>query len=83
MPSSSALDPLEGFLVFQIWRECRSTFGDTNSAKKFDVRIIFFRLGRLKTLVLKNHIVREVGCFPCPITEEICGPAYIDFNPSM
>ena len=32
--------------------------------KKFDVRIIFFRLGRLQMLLLKNHIVREVGPFP-------------------
>ena len=32
--------------------------------KKFDVRIIFFRLGRLQTLLLKNHIVREVSPFP-------------------
>ena len=31
--------------------------------QKIDVRIIFFRLGRLTTLVLKNYIVREVGCF--------------------
>ena len=31
--------------------------------KKFDVRIFCFRLRRLKTLVLKNHYVREVGCF--------------------
>ena len=31
--------------------------------KKFDVRIFCFRLGRLKTLVLKNHFVCEVGFF--------------------
>ena len=30
-------------LVFQIWRECRPRFGDTNLPQKkiFDVRIIF------------------------------------------
>ena len=32
-------------------------------AKKIDVRIFCVRLGRLKMLVLKNHFVREVGCF--------------------
>ena len=43
--------------VGKIWRY---QFGP----QKIDVRIIFFRLGRLKTLLLKNHIVREVGPFP-------------------
>ena len=33
-------------------------------AKKIDIRIIFFRLGRLQTLLLNNHIVREVDPFP-------------------
>ena len=64
LPSSRVLDSLEEILVFQIWSECRQRFRDTNLAKKIDVRIIFFKLGRLKTLVLKNHIVGEVGCFP-------------------
>ena len=32
--------------------------------KKSDTRIIIFRLGRLQTLLLKNHIVCEVVCFP-------------------
>ena len=32
--SSSALDLLEGLPVFQIWRECRQRFGDTNLPKK-------------------------------------------------
>ena len=57
--------PFRRLLVFQIWCECRPRFGDTNlTKKKSDVRIIFFRLGRLQTLLLKNHIVREVVCFP-------------------
>ena len=64
LPSSSALDPFEGLLVFQIWCECRPRFRDTTLAKKIDVRIIFFRLSRLQTLLLKNHIVRDVGPFP-------------------
>ena len=34
-----------------------------NLAKKIDVRFFCLRLGRLKTLELKNHFVREVGCF--------------------
>ena len=61
LASSSALDPLEGLLVFQIWCECRPRFGDTNLAKKN--LTLKFRLGMLQTLLLKNHIVREVGCF--------------------
>ena len=56
--------PLEGLSVFQSRHERRQTFGDTNLAtKKIDVRISCFRLGRLKTLVLKNHFVQEVGDF--------------------
>ena len=42
LPSSSALDPLEGVLVFQIWRECRPRFGDTNLAKKKLTLALFF-----------------------------------------
>ena len=40
---------------------------------KCDVRIIFFRLGILQTLLLKNHIVREVGPFPmsCHICDRL------------
>ena len=63
LPSSSALDLLERLPVFQIWCEYRQRFGDTNLAKKIDVRIFCFRLRRLKTLVLKNHFVSEVGPF--------------------
>ena len=61
--SSSALNLLEGLPVFQIWHECRQRFGDTNLAKKIDVRFFCFRLRRLKTLVLKNHFVSEVVPF--------------------
>ena len=46
-------------------------------AKKNDVRIIFFRLGRLQTLLLNNHIVREVGPFPMSYHIYI----YTDTNP--
>ena len=34
------------------------------TTKKSDARIIFFRLGRLQTLLMKILIVREVVCFP-------------------
>ena len=34
LPSSSALDLLEGLPVFKTWRECRQRFGDTNLAQK-------------------------------------------------
>ena len=71
LPSSSALDPLQGLSVFQIWRECRPRFGDPNLAKIVLLKLEFFsRLGRLKMLVTKNHFVREVGCFP--ISCHIC-----------
>ena len=50
---------------------CRPRYyGDTNLApKKFDVRIIFFRLGRLQTLLLKNHniLCAKWAVFPCPV----------------
>ena len=62
--SSSALDPLEGLPVFQIWRECRKRFGDTNLAtKKFTSFFFVFKLRRQKTFVPKNHFVRKVDCF--------------------
>ena len=58
------LDFLEGLPVFQIWCECRQRYGDTNLAtKKLTSEFFVFRLRRLKTLVLKNQFVREVGCF--------------------
>ena len=63
LPSSSALDLLEGLPVFQIWHECRQRFGHANLEKKIDVRIFCFRLRRLKMVVLKNHFVSEVGPF--------------------
>ena len=63
LPSSSALDLLEGLPVFQIWRECRQIFGVTNLRQKIEVRIFCFRLRRLKTLVLKHNFVSEVVPF--------------------
>ena len=63
------LDPLAGLSAFQIWRECRPRFRDTNLAKKtiVDVRI-FSRLGRLKMLVLKNHFDSKWAVFPESVT---------------
>ena len=53
------------------WRECRPRFGDTVHVPIWQKKFFFsFRLGRLKILVLKNHIVHEVGCFP--ISCHIC-----------
>ena len=43
--------------------------------KNLTLELFFFRLGRLQTLLLKNHIVHEVVCFPiachiCMYTEQ-------------
>ena len=65
LPLSSALDPLEGLPVFQIWRRCRQIVEDTNLAKKNLMSEFFlFQIRRLETLVPKNHFVREVALFP-------------------
>ena len=59
------LDPLEGLPVFQIWRDCIGHGLEIPiwQQKKRDGNTIF-QVRYIKTLVLKNHFVREVGCFP-------------------
>ena len=59
MPSSSALDPLEGVPVFQIGVSVGQDLEGLMWQQKKFVRIFCVTTNAL----LKNYFVREVGCF--------------------
>ena len=68
-PLSSALDPLEGLPVFQIWRECRQIVGDTNLAKKIWRQNFLFQVRRdYKRLYQKIILCAKWPLFLDPVT---------------